>query len=69
MVLKTPADSPRVAMLAALGRVQDARGLMIRGRYREVVGRLRDAESALRRALERYHNERQQELDLDGTRD
>lgn len=60
--MKTPADSPRVAMLAALGRCQNARQAMGEHRYREAGSRVRSAEKILKRALEDYHHERAAEL-------
>lgn len=57
-------DSPRVAMLAALGRLQAARVAIGRGRYRDADHRCRDAITIVRQALESYHAERQQELNL-----
>lgn len=58
----TPADSPRVGMLNALGRIDRALDLLTRHRYRELEARLREARASLRRALENYHRERQHVL-------
>lgn len=59
-------DNPRAAMLAALHEVQTAREHHARGHLVAVVGRLRRAETHLRKALGLYHNEKQTELDLSG---